>query len=261
MKRFLPLLLVGVALLGLAGCVRYDLGIHYFSQTRGEIVQRVQLGESVTRFNGAIARQWLTRLEQRTRQVGGQTQQRSPDEITLRIPFYNGADLAEKFNQFFQPMVLDAGVAATDDPLELADPTLEAPTASFPDILSQLSVQEQNFLLVQRNRIRYDLDVRSLALLSANGTVLVGPGALLELDFSLDTPWGATTLQASDPSRGASQGQHLTWALKTTEPTHIEAVFWVPSPLGIGTAIIALLVLLGVALKAKLPSSRLDHHR
>jgi hypothetical protein len=261
MKRFLSLLLVGVALFGLSGCVRYDLGIHYFSQTRGEIVQRVQLGESVTRFNGAIARQWLTRLEQRTRQVGGQTQQRSPDEITLRIPFYNGADLAEKFNQFFQPMVLDAAVDATLDPMEPPDPKSDETAIALPEIRSQLSVQEQNFLLVQRNRIRYDLDARSLALLSANGTVLVGPGALLELEFSLDTPWGAQTLQASDLSRGASQGQHLTWALKTTDPTHIEAVFWVPSPLGIGTAIIALLVLLGATLKAKLPSSASGHRR
>lgn len=241
-RQFVSLMVLGVLLLGLSGCVRYDLGIRYVSQTRGEIVQHIRLGESVTQFNGAIARDWLRALDQRTRAVGGKTQRTSAQDITLRIPFYNGADLETKFNRFFQP-----DESAADAPANQGEDT------PLPKIQAHLSVQEQNFLLVQRNRLVYDLDVRSLALRSPEGTVVVGPGALLDLDFSLDTPWGAKTLPTSLPARGSQQAQHLMWRLSPTDPTHIEVSFWVPSPLGIGTVVIILLMGLGAGLKSMLP--------
>jgi hypothetical protein len=41
------------------------------------------------------------------------------------------------------------------------------------------------------------------------------------------------------------------WTLKPGQLNHLEAVFWLPSPLGIGTLVIVLLVLGGFYLKYK----------
>ncbi|MBD1911348.1 MULTISPECIES: DUF3153 domain-containing protein [unclassified Leptolyngbya] len=243
MKRFLPFLLALVAMLGLSGCVRYDLGINYFSQTRGEIVQRIRLGESVTTFNEAIARDWLRSLERRTKELGGKARRRSLEELSIRIPFTNGAELTHKFNRFFEP----PSIATTEE-----DEDTEAMV--WPEIVSHLALEEQNGLLVQRNRLVYDLDVRSLGLLAPNGNVLVGPGALLELDFSLNTPWGARVMPGSALPQRSSWNRNLTWTLKTSEASHLEVVFWVPSPLGLGTVVILVVVVLGSILKSFLKS-------
>lgn len=244
MKRFFPLLFALVAMVGLSGCVRYDLGINYFSQTRGEIVQRIRLGESVTIFNEAIARDWLRSLEQRTKALGGKARRRSLEELSIRIPFTNGVELTDKFNRFFEPPSVT--------PMEDDE---DGDSVVWPDIVSHIAVEEQNGLLVQRNRLVYDLDVRSLGLLAPNGNVLLGPGALLELDFTLNTPWGARVMPGSVLPQRSSWNRNLTWTLKTSEASHIEAVFWVPSPLGLGTVVILVMVVLGSALKSFLKSS------
>ncbi|MEO1209401.1 MAG: DUF3153 domain-containing protein [Cyanobacteria bacterium J06638_20] len=236
-KRWISIALICFACLGLSGCVRYDLGIHYFSQTRGEIVQQIRVGESVTSFNAAIARTWLQTLEKQAKAVGGYARRRSAEELTVRIPFHNGAELNERFNAFFAVLA--------EPPAEASEDTLP-----LPEIASHLMVQEQNLVLVQRNRLSYDLDLRSLRVRSPGGNVLVKPSTLLELNFSLDTPWGAVVQSGSVLPRGATQGRHLEWRFTTADINHLEVMFWVPSPLGIGTAIIILLVLLGSAVKA-----------
>jgi hypothetical protein len=48
------------------------------------------------------------------------------------------------------------------------------------------------------------------------------------------------------------QGKQLVWKLKSGAENHLEAVFWVPSPLGIGTVAIVLLVIGGIFLRAQL---------
>jgi len=242
MKRFLPLFLALIALFGLSGCVRYDLGINYFSQTGGEIVQRVRLGEAVTSFNGAIARDWFRSLEQRTKELGGKTRRRAGDALTIRIPFHNGEELTDKFNHFFAPPALQEVEGEDDDAIE------------WPNIVSQLSLQESNWLLVQRNRLVYDLDVRSLGILAPGGAVVISPDALLELDFSLTTPWGARVLPGSAPPQRSAWSRQLSWTLKASETNHLEVIFWVPSPLGLGSLVILALVILGATLKAWLPS-------
>jgi len=247
MKRLVPLLLALVALFGLSGCVRYDLGINYFSQTRGEIVQRIRLGEAVTNFNGAIARDWFRSLERRTKAVGGKTRRRSVEELTLRIPFNNGAELEDKFNRFFAPPE-PASISDEEDLDAMEEGII------WPELVSHLSIQENNWLLVQRNRLVYDLDVRSLGLLAPNGSVVVSPDALLELDFSVNTPWGARVVEGSAQPQRSSWSRHLTWSLKAADTNHVEVVFWVPSLLGLGSLVILVLVVLGATLKAWLPA-------
>ena len=239
LKRWFSIALIFYACLGLSGCVRYELGIHYFSQTRGEIVQQIRVGESVTSFNEAIARTWLQPLEKQATAVGGSARRRSAEELTVRIPFHNGAELNERFNHFFAVLAEPPAVDSGD-------------TLPLPEISSHLGVQEQNFLLVQRNHLSYDLDLRSLRVIAPGGNVLVKPSTLLELDFSLDTPWGGAVQSGSVLPRGATQGRHLEWRFTTADTNHLEVVFWVPSPLGIGTVVIVGLMLLGSALKALL---------
>ncbi|MEM6403365.1 MAG: DUF3153 domain-containing protein, partial [Cyanobacteria bacterium P01_D01_bin.116] len=39
--------------------------------------------------------------------------------------------------------------------------------------------------------------------------------------------------------------KQLSWKLKSGQLNHLEAVFWLPSPIGIGTLLIVLFVVLG----------------
>ena len=48
------------------------------------------------------------------------------------------------------------------------------------------------------------------------------------------------------------EGKQLVWKLKPGEINYLEAVFWIPSPVGIGAVIIALFVAAGISLKYQL---------
>jgi hypothetical protein len=76
----------------------------------------------------------------------------------------------------------------------------------------------------------------------------------------LKTPWGAKTIQRTEnapvPQKNHNQ---LVWHLNPGELNHIEAVFWLPSPLGIGTLLIVLFVGVGYYLRYKfMPDPRLQ---
>jgi hypothetical protein len=109
-----------------------------------------------------------------------------------------------------------------------------------------------NFFLVQRNKLSYDLDLRSLGVVSTKGNVIVSPSSLLDLQFSLETPWGARGVEKAANAiqpQVYENGHQLVWILQPGQVNHIEAVFWLPSPLGVGTLVIVLLVLGGFYLK------------
>ncbi|MDB9510570.1 DUF3153 domain-containing protein [Kamptonema animale CS-326] len=226
----------------LGGCVNYDVGVNFDSQTHGEIVQHIKLGERLTSFSTETVREWLDSIDRRVRSLQGRTKRLSDSEVTVRIPFNNGAELEEKFNQFFNPV---------EDQNDRVANSLET---DLPKFGCHINVDQNNFVLFLRNRLTLELDLRSLSLLSSSGNVLVSPGQLLGLEFSLRTPWGAKSIEAAangiTPSIEA--GNQLTWKLKPGEINYLEAIFWLPSPVGIGTVIIALLVLAGSYLKYQL---------
>ena len=242
-KQFFFLLPFVLCLLTLVtGCVQYDVGVNFESQTRGEIVQHIKLGERLTSFSSDTVADWLKSVEQRVRLLDGKTKRLSDREVLVRIPFNNGAELENKFNQFYNPIAQTAKYRVAS-PLETDLPKFE----------SHLSVKQNNLLLVLRNRLSLELDLRSLSLLSSNGSLLLSPGGLLELDFSLNTPWGAenieTTVAGALVPQSYQQGKQLVWRLKPGEVNYLEATFWIPSPVGIGALIIALFVAAGTAVK------------
>ena len=241
-KNFFFLLPLVFCLLTLVtGCVQYDVGVNFESQTRGEIVQHIKLGERLTSFSSETVAEWLKSVERRVRLLDGKTKRLSQTEILVRIPFNNGAELQDKFNQFYNPIAQTAK-SRVASPLE----------TNLPKFESHLNVKQNNLLLVLRNRLSWELDLRSLSLLSSNGSLLLSPGGLLELDFSLNTPWGAKSIETVAGAlvpESYQQGKQLVWKLKPGEINYLEAIFWIPSPVGIGALIIALFVAAGIALK------------
>ncbi|MEG3986440.1 DUF3153 domain-containing protein [Microcoleus sp. S28C3] len=241
-KHFFFLLPLVFCLLTLVtGCVQYDVGVNFESQTRGEIVQHIKLGERLTSFSSQTVAEWLKSVERRVRLLDGKTKRLSDTEVLVTIPFNNGAELQDKFNQFYNPIAPTAK-SRVASPLETDLPKFE----------SHLSVKQNNLLLVLRNRLSLELDLRSLSLISSNGSLLLSPGGLLELDFSLNTPWGAKSIETVAGAlvpESYQQGKQLVWKLKPGEINYLEAIFWIPSPVGIGALIIALFVAAGIALK------------
>lgn len=235
--------LFGVVLLAsllLSGCVQYQVGVNFAHPNRGEIVQHIKLGERLISFSGESASDWLSSIERRARLLQGKVKRLSNEEIAVTIPFNNGAELVEKFNKFFHPKGEKNSADVIDGETNL------------PQIDSRLSLNQNNFLLLVRNRLSYDLDLRSLSLLSTNSNVSVTSGSFLDFEFSLNTPWGARSVEkAENAIQPEKQEQLLVWRLQPGELNHIEAVFWLPSPIGIGTVFIVLFVIAGIYLRYK----------
>lgn len=226
----------------LSGCVQYDVGVNFEGQHRGAIVQHIKLGEQLTSFSNEQAQEWLRSIEHRARQLQGKTKRLSDEEIVVTIPFNNGTELESKFNQFFNPVAKKTSSSEAGD------------TVGLPSFDSKLHLRQGNLFVVQRNKLSFDVDLRSLGVLSAKGNVIVSPSSLLDLQFSLETPWGARTankLENAISPEVYDDGHQLVWKLQPGQLNHIEAVFWLPSPLGVGTLAILLLVLAGFYVKYK----------
>jgi len=231
-----------LASLLLSGCVKYDVGINFEGQHQGQLVQHIKLGEQLTNFSNSQAQEWLRSIELRAKKLDGRTKRLSDQDIIVTIPFNNGTELESKFNQFFNPVV------------KKGSSSQKVETVDLPNLNSKFHLDQGNFIFWQRNRLSYDLDLRSLGVMSANGNVIVSPSSLLDLQFSLETPGGARSVEKTDNAirpEVYDDGHQLVWTLKPGQLNHLEAVFWLPSPLGIGTLMIVLLVVVGFYLKHK----------
>ena len=239
-RRLGVLWVISLSSLLLTGCVRYDVGVNFAGEHRGAIVQHIKLGEQLTSFSNEQATEWLKSIERRARQLEGKAKRVSEREIIVTIPFSSGTELESKFNQFFNPV-------GKKKPRAQASDTVDLPTFN-----SQFHLTQGNFFLVQRNKLSYDLDLRSLGVVSTKGNVIVSPSSLLDLQFSLETPWGARHVEKAENAiqpQVYQDGHRLVWILQPGQVNHIEAVFWLPSPLGVGTLVIVLLILGGFYLK------------
>ncbi|WP_138497543.1 DUF3153 domain-containing protein [Nostoc sp. PA-18-2419] len=244
MNRVFPirnpiLWLVLLTSLLLTGCVKYDVGLNFDNSNSGELVQHIKLGEQLTSFSGDSVYEWLNSIERRARKLEGKAQRVSQEEIIVTIPFSNGRELQEKFNEFFNSHANQS-----------AEPVQNQSDSELPKIESNVILEQNNFLLLIQNRLIYDLDLRSLSLISNKGNVLANAGSILDLEFALKTPWGAKNISQTETAIEPEKiGNQLLWKLKTGQLNHIEAVFWLPSPLGIGALLIILFVWGGLYLR------------
>jgi len=239
--RWLPLLcrslvMVSLALL-LSGCVDATVGIHFDHANRGEIVQQIQFGERLKNFGDSALESWAKAVNERASSLGGEVTYSTEQGMIAKIPFTSSVDLEKKFNQFFSTVL-------NQDP--------ENRTGALSSVAAHLTVEHSNWLLVERDRLVYEIDLRSLGFSSAEGEVLVSPANLINLEFQLETPWSARNSygEGMNRPRVLQAGHKLIWSLIPGKQNALESIFWLPSPLGIGTVGIILLVALGLFLKS-----------
>lgn len=226
----------------LSGCVDYEMGINFDSQTHGAIIQHIKLAKKLKTFSGEIVEEWLNSVEDRVRALEGKTKRISQSEIEAIIPVNNALDLEEKFNKFFNPTQAENVINSS-----------KSPATNLPQLNSQIHVNQNNFFLALRNRFSLEFDLRSLSFISPNNARDAGNSEeVLDLEFSLTTPWGFRNLEANGKAIAyLEDGHQVIWTLKPGEINSLEAVFWVPSPIGIGAVVIILFVATGNFLKYK----------
>lgn len=235
--RFLLPLVVGLTTL-LTGCVDYEVGVNFHTPYSGEITQHIQVSDTLNNLAPSDTRQWLNSLEKRSRKLEGKVKKLNSQEVLLTIPFGNGAELAEKFNRLFQSNIV-------------SNATIPQETAEIIKLDSQVSLRQSNLIFIERNSLDLAIDLRALQVLTQQDKVTVDLNNLANLEFQLTTPWIARSVSNSDNLQPLANtlSQGLVWRLHPGEINHIQAVFWLPSPIGIGTAGIILLMILGYIIK------------
>ena len=241
----LPLALLLITCLG--GCVRYDVGINFSEQHHGEIIQHIQLGQQLTTLSQTETDKWLASIDSRAKALQGNTQRLSTQEMIVKIPFANGKELAEKFNLFFNPNPPNNTTKPKADQLDLLQ------------LKAEMAIAQSNWLFLDRNHLNLTVDLRALGVLSDQGNIIVSPGSLIDLEFALNTPLltqsittdGVLLPESNTRSRSAASRSQLIWKLKPGQINTLEAVFFVPSYLALGTVAIIALCLGGFYLKYK----------
>jgi hypothetical protein len=241
-SRALALIVLAVSL---GGCVDYDIGIDFRSQTEGAIVQHVRVADRLSALDRDTVRSWTDSLTRRAKDLGGYVRQRRDGDLDVTIPFINGDDLAKKFDQFFGATETELFVVPEANPGNGDEP---------PKIASNLSIVQHNFLLAIRNDLVLDFDLRGLSLLSNLGRSPFqtdSSQSFIDLRFHLTTPWGmALRSTGQTPDLAVeTQGRDRVWTLKPGEMQHIEASFWIPSPIGIGALAVIGLTAIGSTIK------------
>jgi hypothetical protein len=196
----------------MTGCVKYDTTINFHSFNSGELIQHINLDQQFYDIDRPAIDTWLKSIEQRGAKINAQITKNSTRDLTMTLPFQRVSELVDKFNQFF--------VAGADR---------QAPKA-------KLAITESNFLLASRYQLLYDIDLRSL---NPNQPGLEKAKAL-DLQFALQVP--------SSFNLNANPNNH--WQLQLGTENHLESVFWLPNPIGMGGLAIALFVGMGYGLKS-----------
>jgi hypothetical protein len=221
-NRQLAILFCSISI-GLSGCVKYDTGINFSSLNYGEIVEHIQLGEQLNSFNQQAVQTWVASIEQRTKQAEGSIDRISDREFKIIIPFNSAQELVTKIEQYFNP-----------------NPANNSDKAKFN---AHMQINQSNFLVVVRNQLIYDIDLRSLSLKSTDSQATVAAQNFVDLDFRLQSPWGVSNSDTPGNIVGVkvADNNQVHWQLKPGEINHVNAIFWLPNPLGIGAILISLI--------------------
>ena len=212
-----------LSLLLLTGCLQYDLDIQFDSQTHGQLVQQLHWRGSAAANSDLQA--WLEVLSDRAALVGGRTEFLDNQSFAITVPFNNGQELADRFNDFFQS-------AATETPFTLP---------SGDPIQAEMSLQQGNWIFAIYNHLALRVDLTAVPDLTKTGLPLLQGQQLLDGHVTLTAPWVRSRAQALT--------QAESWSLVPGAVNTIEADFWVPSPIGIGAAVILLVVAIGYVAK------------
>ncbi|MCY7336301.1 MAG: DUF3153 domain-containing protein [Chamaesiphon sp.] len=222
--------------IALSGCVKYDTGVNFSSLNSGEIVEHIQLSEQLNSFSQNAVTAWIASIEQRTIQAQGHLERLNDRELQIIIPFNNAQELVTKIDRYFNPAPANADRSKFN---------------------AHMQVNQLNFLLVVRNHLTYDIDLRSLSLAEPLSKIVdstpklsVTPNNFVDLDFSLQSPWSVKNGNTNNVvSVKAISDRQMTWYLKPGELNHIDAIFWLPNSLGIGAILIILVSGTGYYLK------------
>lgn len=245
MLKRLPLLLLPLVL---SGCIRYDLTLRFDHHTHGQISQIIDLSDRGAALAQPALTPWLEDLKARSRPLGGQLSQ-SPQSITFTVPFGTARDLTDRFQQLlaepesFPTSASDSGPAATLDS-EAARPTyLQLP--GWGPVPYALSVDQTSWGLASRTHLTYMLDLRDLPTNAADSAAL----QWADLRFRLQVPWGLAQVSPTATPPLAEDATGAVWQLQPGQITRIDAVFWLPNAIALGTLGIVALVLGGYGLR------------
>ncbi|WP_206688520.1 DUF3153 domain-containing protein [Cyanobacterium stanieri] len=237
MKTILRRLILFVVLIVfLTGCVRYDVGVNFSQANNGTIIQHIKLGEQLTSFSEGEGNAWLNGIQKQALSLHGKVKRLSAEELVVTIPFNNGQDLVDKFNQFFVSGVDASGLT-------------RARGESLLDLDASMSIQQNNGIFFERNVLHFSADLTPLGVVSDEGNIIISSGDLINLQLNFNFPWGAKLVTNDFPTwqRGEDNQYHVT--LKAGQVNDVRAIFWLPNYIGLGAVAIALFTLLGFILK------------
>lgn len=232
LKRLCRTLCVSLLLCPLlGGCVDYDLGIRFDSQTQGYLTQTLHVSDRILPLGNTDRDAFFQQIISQTQALSGSANRLDDTTLNVTLPFSNGEQLVERFNR--QANLLSSLPGA-------------------PVVNTHLALQQNNYLFALRNHLTYSLNIDEFEAFAASDTF--NDFSWLTLTFHLTTPWGVTSTGPSAPTSPAPtiEGHTATWHLAANQPQQIEAVFWIPSPIGIGAGAIALFCILGERLKYQL---------
>jgi len=241
MRALVSLLLI--LMVFLTGCVRYDVGIDFQNQHRGEIIQNINLAPQLSRLSQKEVQEWIDSLQKRAENLNGKLENVSENSFRVIIPFSNGQELSNKFNQLYHQQTRRENKQS--DKIDLVN--LDA----------QMSIEQTNLLLLERNLMNFTVDLRGLGVVSQEGNIIVSSGSLLDLNLGITSPLMVQLIQQN--AQISKKNNELIWHLQPGQINQLEVICWVPSYLGIGGALIILLFFAGYYLKYKrIPGTALN---
>ncbi len=239
MKKILLFLCL---IISLTGCVRYDVAVTFPQANSGMLIQHIKLGEQLTSFSEGEGNTWLNNIERQAVKLQGKTKRLSKEELVVTIPFNNGQELVDKFNQFFVPQL------SKKSQQNLAKNN----SGNLLELKAEMSIQQNNLIFLERNTLHFNADLRPLGVISNDGTIVISSGNLIDLQIQFNFPWGAKLVKDNEfPRWEKTDDNQYNIQLEAGQINDITAIFWLPNYIGLGTIAIALFILLGYYLKHK----------
>ncbi|MEA5452943.1 DUF3153 domain-containing protein [Leptolyngbya sp. CCNP1308] len=232
----------------LSGCLRYDLTLRFDHQGHGQISQTIDLSDRGAALAQPTLAPWLEELKVRSRPLGGQLSQ-NPQTVTLTVPFGTAADLGDRFRQLFAAAVYPDIESAPTEELPPADSPTYLQLPGWEPVPFALDIDQTNWLLASRTHLTYRIDLRQLP---TNGDDSSDPTPWADLRFRLQVPWGLASLAPTATPPLAEDPTGATWKLEPGQITYIDATFWLPNAIALGTLGIAALVLAGYGLRYRI---------